>query len=441
MSDAFEEKTGLAVLENIKLPSALKIGEEMGKSFGTMYAELESRIADLDGDMSLAKNREAARSLAYKISQTKVAIVNSAKGSVEEFTSIVKAVTGERTKMEKEFDALRDKAREKLTAWEETEKSRQDRVSAERQKLGSLPASSSLMTADQLREAINSTDVSYSGEVYGEDAHDLIALRERTRSELCRMLEKREDEEKERAELEQLRREKAEREAAETARIAEEECKAQEAAEQQRQTEERAWLARVAEERANAVKVKNAETITARFAGIIERAKPLPSAQIANGIEFADSIEITEDAYPVELLDELEELKAKTIATLKDMAVTRAGEEQEAAERQIAERKEAERKAEIERQEQQKEAAARAEAQAKEREERAAATERARIETEKANQEEAERARAADVAHRKKINSAAVKALVTALEVNETFAQQIVTAIYKGQIPHVKIEY
>jgi len=55
--------------------------------------------------------------------------------------------------------------------------------------------------------------------------------------------------------------------------------------------------------------------------------------------------------------------------------------------------------------------------------------------------QQAERERAADLAHRRKLDAEAVAALVKVLDVNKTFAQQIVVAIFKGQVPHVAINY
>ena len=132
----------------------------------------------------------------------------------------------------------------------------------------------------------------------------------------------------------------------------------------------------------------------------------------------------------------------------------------EAEERAAAERAEAERKAQAERDEynrqkreaEEREAAAKAENErlkalaeqeriaAKQREEEAAKRERERIEAEKQAELEAIAKREADVKHRKAINRAAVTELVKC-GINEKQAQDIITAIYKGDIPNVSITY
>lgn len=442
MTKQQETGTELALFPKLNLPSVTGITEEMNKSFGTMYTRIEAGIAELPTDMSIKANREKVASYAYSISRTKTGLDEAAAGVSSEAKQIVDAVNGERRQLKNTLDILRDKARERLDAWEAAEEARKIRVRDISMRLNNIEIELVGLSSDRLSDKwAEITGLFFDEADYGEDAKRLTEMQEQALTTINHEKENADRREAEAAELEQLRREKAEREAAEAARIAEEERKAAEAAEAQRQADERARLAQEAEEKAIAVKVKNATNLAFEFARLIDRAATAASGHIADYIETADGFKITDETFPAEKIGELCAAQAETVATLKDMAVTRAGEEQEAAERKIAERKEADRKAEIERQEQQKEAAARAEAQAKEREERAAAAERARIETEKANQEEAERARAADVAHRKKINGAAVKALVKALEVNETFAQQIVTAIYKGQIPHITINY
>lgn len=387
MTDTPETETGtaLALFPKLNLPSVAGVAEQMNKSFGTMYTRIEAGIAELPTDMSVAANRDKVRSYAYSISRTKTGLDDAAADVAGEAKTIVDTVNAERRQLKTTLDMLRDKARAPLDAWEAKEKARQDRVAAETQKLGSLPASCALMTADQLREAVNSIDISYSGEEYGEDAHRLIALREETRTKLCDMIEKREAEERERAELEQLRREKAEREAAEAARKAEEERKEREAAEAKRQEEERARIAKEAEERA------------AR--------------------EAAEKIEAERRE--------------------KEAAEQRAKEAEERAAKAAEDAK----RREIEAQEQQKEAAARAEEDAKRREAAAKEEERQRIERERLAKERADQERAADEAHRRKINTEIVAAMMKAFDVNETFAKQLVVAIYKGQVPHVAINY
>lgn len=395
MTDTAETGTALVSL-SLNLPEPAFVAEQVSKAYGGIFNKIEEEIANFVPDVTTEKGRKEIASFSYKIARTKNALDEAAKNVTADQKAIIDAVNAERSKRWDEIEALQKKARAPLDAWEAAEKARQDRVAAETRKLSSAPASSALMNAEQLREVINYLDVPYSREEFGDDAHKLIALREETRAELERMIERRQEEERERAELEQLRREKAEREeadrlkreqeeAAEAARIAEEERKAKEEAEAKRQEVERARIAKEAEEKA----AKDA-------------AEKIAAEQKAR-----------EDAE-------------------------RRAEEAEAREKQ---RIEDEKRLAAELIEAQKEAAARAEEDAKRREEAAKEEERQRLAKIAAEKERADQERAADIAHRKKINSEAVAALVKLLEVNETFAQQIVIAIYKEQVPHVAISY
>ena len=56
-------------------------------------------------------------------------------------------------------------------------------------------------------------------------------------------------------------------------------------------------------------------------------------------------------------------------------------------------------------------------------------------------EKEAEEARAADLQHRKKINNAALEALIKCSEISQEQAKMIIEAMVKNQIPHVKISY
>lgn len=121
---------------------------------------------------------------------------------------------------------------------------------------------------------------------------------------------------------------------------------------------------------------------------------------------------------------------------------------QERAEREAAEKIEAERKAKEEAEQRAKQAEAdRIAAEKKAEEDKAAAieAERKRIEEEERQRIERERAaaeaREADLKHRKKINNAALEAIMKASEISEDQAKMIVQAIAKGQVPHTKITY
>lgn len=395
MTETTTETNALVSL-NLNLPAPTVVAEQVNKAFHTIYGKIEEEIASFVPDVTTEKGRQAIASLAYKIARTKTGLDEAAANVTADQKQIIDAVNAERRKMREDLDALKASVRAPLDAWEEAEQSRKNRVAAKRQELESLPASAALMTADQLREAAAHIDIPFSGEEYGEDAHKLIALREATLSKLSSMIADAEKREAEAAELEQLRREKAEREEKERQEREAEEARQREEEEKRRQDEERARIAKEAEEKA------------AR--------------------EAEEKIEAERRAKEQAERDrqEAEERHAKAIA---DAEAARIREAEEAKRRE-------------------EEAAAKAEEDARRREEEAARKERERIQQEKDEEErqrlakeEADQERAADLAHRKKVNSAAVEAIMKASGVSEKDAQAIVVAIYKGQVPNVAISY
>ncbi|WP_340611108.1 cell envelope biogenesis protein TolA [Xenorhabdus bharatensis] len=83
----------------------------------------EERIG-LSTDVSVAKNRKALASLAYKVTQTKTYIDKSGKEVVDELKALPKKVDAARKLFRDELDALSDEIRQPVTEWEEAEKSR-----------------------------------------------------------------------------------------------------------------------------------------------------------------------------------------------------------------------------------------------------------------------------------------------------------------------------
>lgn len=389
MTDTPETETGtaLALFPKLNLPSVAGVAEQMNKTFGTMYTRIEAGIAELPTDMSVAANRDKVRSYAYSISRTKTGLDDAAADVAGEAKTIVDTVNAERRQLKSTLDMLRDKARAPLDAWEAKieaqEKATADKLEDFASELSTCRDQSSVFIADTMGEIAAEI---YCEEVFGEAGAEQVEEERRiTLQKMADMRTAKVRQEEEAAELEQLRREKAEREAAEAARKAEEERKEREAAEAKRQEEERARIAKEAEERA------------AR--------------------EAAEKIEAERRE--------------------KEAAEQRAKEAEERAAKAAEDAK----RREIEAQERQKEAAARAEEDAKRREAAAKEEERQRIERERLAKERADQERAADEAHRRKINGEIVAAMMKAFEVNETFARQIVVAIYKGQVPHVTINY
>lgn len=123
----------------------------------------------------------------------------------------------------------------------------------------------------------------------------------------------------------------------------------------------------------------------------------------------------------------------------------RRKEEQERIAREAAEkaRREAEEKAkrEAEERERRHREELERERRAREEEQRRLEIKRQEEEAQRRRQEEEARQRAADEEHRRKVNNAAVEALVKHAAISFDDAKAVVTAIARGLIPCVKIEY
>ncbi|MGJ7112338.1 cell envelope biogenesis protein TolA [Morganella morganii] len=78
----------------------------------------------LDTDLSKAKNRDAIKSLAYKVTQSKTYIDKAGKAVVDELKELPKKVDASRKQCRGELDALSEEIRKPVTAWEDAEKSR-----------------------------------------------------------------------------------------------------------------------------------------------------------------------------------------------------------------------------------------------------------------------------------------------------------------------------
>ncbi|MEQ5304906.1 hypothetical protein ABN238_12005 [Providencia rettgeri] len=96
-----------------------------------MLAEEEQK--ELDGDLSVAKNRKAFASLAYKVTQTKTAIDKAGKLVVDDLKELPKKVDAARKLFRDELDSLSDGIRKPLTEWEEQEKAREEAESLKKQ--------------------------------------------------------------------------------------------------------------------------------------------------------------------------------------------------------------------------------------------------------------------------------------------------------------------
>ncbi|HEK1957189.1 TPA: cell envelope biogenesis protein TolA [Proteus mirabilis] len=93
----------------------------------------EEERKELDSDFSVAKNRKAFASLAYKVAQTKTYIDKEGKAVVDKLKELPKKVDASRKMFRDELDALSTDIRKPLTEWEAQEKAREEAEALKKQ--------------------------------------------------------------------------------------------------------------------------------------------------------------------------------------------------------------------------------------------------------------------------------------------------------------------
>ena len=417
-----QEQNALIEFPKLNLPAVTAITEEMNATFKTMFTRIEEDIASLPTDMTDPKNRAAVASFAYKISRTKTGLDEAAANVASDAKGIVDAVNAERRELKTTLDSLRDKARAPLDAWEDAQAKIKERADVALDCLRNRnDEGKDVSELEMLIDNLQNWKI--TEELYGEYTEAVTGAHLSAVEYLDNLLEKRRQYEAEQIELEQLRREKAEREAAEQAAKEAQERAEREKAEREREEQGRARIAQETEEKAIAVRATNYKSALESFARVIDRAATATSWQIVTFIETAEELEITDERYPSDKIGELSALRAETVAKLTDISVKRANEEVEAEKQRKREAEEAEAR------------------RIKAAQDQAAQAERDRIARDQADKEKADQERAADLAHRKKINSEAVAGLMKSTDLTQKQAQAVIIAIYKEQVPHVAINY
>lgn len=84
-----------------------------------LVARIEKEARSLVPDLTTAKGRQAIKSLAYKVAQSKTALDGMGKDIVADWKEKAKRVDGNRKLIRTRLDNLRDEVRKPLTDWEE----------------------------------------------------------------------------------------------------------------------------------------------------------------------------------------------------------------------------------------------------------------------------------------------------------------------------------
>lgn len=395
-----------------------------GDKFAAFLEAVKAEIALDPGDVATERGRERIRSNAAGVSRRKTPIEKAGLRLTEEWRKKVNLVNAAKKHIGETMDGLRDEVRAPLTAWEEGEAARKAEAQAIIDDMMQASVIRPEDTVPDLQERLDRIrGRNLSDEMFGPRIEMVTDLRDSTVKALVEGIERIEQAERDRAELERLRaaeaqriadeearkaKEQAEKEAQERAAREEQQRKEREAAEAERVERERREAAeaaqRAAEEKARREQEERDRAAQAEIDAANEKVRLAQQEayerKLIQHIMDCGNGLIGGSPYPYVIL--LRELDEKV--DLKEFEVL--GEEAT-------------------------DAHSKARAKIVEGMERAQAKEAA---------EEEQRQREADQAHRRQVKTAAKEAIMTC-GVDEETARKIVTLIQSGEVPHVSIHF
>ena len=413
-----------------------------------VLAAIRAEVAKVDTDISTPKGRKAVASLAYQIARSKTALDEAGKGLTEQARRQIDTINGERRRIRDELDQLAEDVRRPLTDWENADKAR---IKAHEDAIAAL-------TMDPLVQAWPASQIGALIEqvpelLAGRDWQEFRQRAERTiaaeierlkgwyraalaREEAAEAERKRRDDEAERERIEAARRQ-AEREAQiaaeaeERARLAAEakaeEERLQAAAQAQREREDVERRAREEREEVER-RLRAEEEARLRAEAAAEAERQAAARRLAEAEAQAQREREEADRRLREAEEQAERDRQAAAQREIEAEERRQREAHDAEQRRIQEAAEAELRQRIAIKAEQERLAA----ERKREEERAAAA----AAEEKA---EAER-RAANKAHRARINNEILQFL-TANGLTADQGRIFITIIAQGKVPHVHIDY
>lgn len=123
----------LVVIEQATALDLFTAPEKVNQMLAHIKTLAEEERKELDSDLSVAKNRKAFASLAYKVTQTKTAIDKAGKLVVDDLKELPKKVDAARKLFRDELDLLSDDIRKPLTEYELEEKAREEAEALKKQ--------------------------------------------------------------------------------------------------------------------------------------------------------------------------------------------------------------------------------------------------------------------------------------------------------------------
>lgn len=413
-AEAETEQTALIVMpEPLSLEKLFRTEDGLESIIG----QIEAKARAEKFDITTKEGRKAAKSLAYKIAQSKNALDKAGKDLNAEMNAAIKVVNAERTKFWDRLEALQAEVRKPVDDWEAIEDARIERHKTALGQFGSEIVSAS-STVAEITDLIASMDAVEIGAAWEE--FEIVAQQRRDEAiERCRaylaVAQQREDQE---AEIQRLREMQARMEAEQAAR--EEAARAAAQAEADRLSAEQAERDRILAEQ----QAETARILAEQQARMDAQAAEIEAMRKAEQDRIAAAAEAERQRIAKIAADEAEKARQAEIEAEKAAAVKRA--EEQAAAQAAQEKKDAEERhaAEL--------------AAAKLREEQAAQAERDRIAAEKKAADDARAKREADEQHRAKIHADIAAALATMA--GAATPEAIATALMDGKIPHTTVQ-
>lgn len=123
----------LVVIEQATALDLFTAPEKVNQMLEQIKSLAEEERKELDSDFSVAKNRKAFASLAYKVAQTKTYIDKEGKAVVDKLKELPKKVDASRKIFRDELDALSTDIRKPLTEWEAQEKASEEAEALKKQ--------------------------------------------------------------------------------------------------------------------------------------------------------------------------------------------------------------------------------------------------------------------------------------------------------------------
>lgn len=215
-----------------------------------LLKQLDQEIEAAPTDVSTKKGRDEIRTRAADIGRLKGTLDKTGLALTEDFRKQVKEVNEVRDEIKEALTARDDKAREKLTEWEEAEKKRESTVRDHRamiEKFTRVPAGATLGDIEYARKKL--ADITISEEVFGELVPKVMAELTAALDALAAAEAKIKQDEADKAELAKLREADAARRLVEAQRLADEEAARIKREEEERIRQDEAAKIRAAEQK------------------------------------------------------------------------------------------------------------------------------------------------------------------------------------------------